>query len=552
MAGDSDFLIRVVKMLGAFDDTALAAIASVGLVRRARKDLEKESPVVEPREASILIRVGDGTVTMTESGPADARCTCPAGGKCRHVLVATMHLQKLSVPSSPVQTQSDLSTKTTTSAKQELLALTEDELSKWVGRKTLREAMRLVEGSSDIDITEQNAITVRFPSSSVEWRYFPGTGLAGVVTNAPSKLRERFMAAAVLAYQRRHGMVHQIEPPSAPSRSIESPRTRQDILLSTSQLLEEMGAVGIAHVSGSVRDRLQTLSVSCIGCNLPRLSLLIKSLADQVSMALRRDAAADDVRLFDTLSRAYALCHAIIAAGDSASPALIGQSRSRYDQSGALELMGIGAYAWRTRSGYHGLTVLFWDSIAKRWCSWSDSRPVGQDTSFNPVSRYEQDLPWQGSGSARMMSRSRFRLSGASRNDDDRLSGSEQCRAVILDDIDPATIDFGPRAFDDWSELRRYLASVTPVGLEEHAPLDRVVVLKPALWGVRAFLSTEQTLVWTLLDHQGRPVLLTVPFSSINQRAVESLEAIDPAFNLPWAIVGAVNFDGARVRLSLY
>ena len=66
-------------------------------------------------------------------------------------------------------------------------------------------------------------------------------------------------------------------------------------------------------------DRLQTLSVSCVGCNLPRLSLLIKSLADQVSMALRRDAAADDVRLFDTLSRAYALCHAIIAAGDSAS-----------------------------------------------------------------------------------------------------------------------------------------------------------------------------------------------------------------------------------------
>ena len=45
------------------------------------------------------------------------RCTCPAGGKCRHVLVATMHLQQLSVPSSLVQTQSDLSTETTTSAK---------------------------------------------------------------------------------------------------------------------------------------------------------------------------------------------------------------------------------------------------------------------------------------------------------------------------------------------------------------------------------------------------------------------------------------------------
>ncbi len=438
------------------------------------------------------------------------------------------------------------------SAKEELLALTEDELAKWVGRKTLRDAVRLIESASDIEIIEDTAVTVRFPSSCIECRYFAGAGLTGMVTAAPSKLRERFMAAAVLAYQRHHGMVHAIEATAPIAKTIDAPRTPREILQSAISLLEEMITIGITHVSGSVRDRLQTLSVSCVGSNLPRLSLLLKSLADEVAMTLRRDAGADDARMFNTMARAYALCNAIAAAGASPPLTLLGQSRSRYDHTGAMDLIGIGAYAWRTRSGYHGVTVLFWDSTAKQFCSWSDSRPISQGLSFSPVSRYEQDLPWQGSGSARMMSRSRFKLSGASRNEDHRLSGSEQCRAVILSDTDPPSIDFGGRAFTDWNELRRYLANVTPAGLAEYSPLDRVVVLKPAAWGPRAFLPAEQTLVWALLDDQGRAVLLTLPFDAVSERAVRLLESIDPRQDHPSAIVGSLSFDGAQMRLYPY
>jgi hypothetical protein len=551
MAGDSDLLNRLVKVLGAFDDSALAALTSVGLVRRARKDLEKETVTVESQSTAIKIVVGDGTVSMTETGPADARCTCPAGAKCRHVLVAVLHLkEKLTLSSAPTAVEGN--TRPELSAREELLALTEDELAKWVGRKTLRDAARLIAGASDIEVIEDTAVTVRFASSSIECRYFAGAGLTGMVTAAPSKLREQFMAAAVLAYRRHHGMVHAIEAIVPVSKTIDAPRTPEEILQSAISLLEEMITIGITHVSGSVRDRLQTLSVSCVGSNMPRLSLQLKSLADEVAMTLRRDAGADDVRMFNTMARTYALCSAISAAGDSPPLSLLGQSRSRYDHTGAMDLIGVGAYAWRTRSGYHGVTVLFWDATAKQFCSWSDSRPVSQDVSFSPVSRYEQDLPWQGSGSARMMSRSRFKLSGASRNEDHRLSGSEQCRAVILNDTDPASVDFGSRAFTDWNELRRYLASVTPAGLAEFSPLDRVVVLKPAAWGQRAFLSAEQTLVWVVLDDQGRPLLLTLPFDAVSERAVRLLETADPQSDPPSAIVGSVSFDGAQIRLYPY
>src|SRR5262249_21661837 len=154
----------------------------------------------------------------------------------------------------------------------------------------------LLEGSPNVEVVESGAVTVRFPASSVECRYFPGTGLEGMVTTAPSKSRERFLAAAVLAFQRRHGIVHESDRPAPATlqAATGAPRTRDEVLHSASSLLEEIVAIGIAHLSGATRDRLQTLGVSCVGANLPRLALALKALSDEVAKSLRRDAQADD------------------------------------------------------------------------------------------------------------------------------------------------------------------------------------------------------------------------------------------------------------------
>jgi hypothetical protein len=436
----------------------------------------------------------------------------------------------------------------------ELLGYTWEILAKWVGRKTLRDALGLLEGGQDVEVIELAAVTIRFPGSSIECRYFPGAGLEGMVTTAPARNRERFLAAAVLAYQRRHGILHESDGP-APSvfqAALGAPRTRDEVLQSASSLLEEIVTVGMAHLSGSTRDRLQTLGVSCVGANLPRLALALKALSDEVALALRRDAQADDGRLFAMLARTYALCQALVSAGDAVSAALIGRHRSRYDETGTLELSGIGAYAWRTQSGFHGLTVLFWDPAARQWCSWSVSRPVARDPSFNPFAHYEQDLPWPGASSARRMSRSRFRLRGASRNDENRLSASEQCRAIVLGDVHPSAIDFGNWLFTDWTHLRRHLASVTPAGLEQHAPLERVVVVRPDVWGPRVFVPAQQKLVWPLFDPRGQPLVLVLPFDEINQEAIQALERIDPALDSPWAILGRISFRGIDLELWPY
>jgi hypothetical protein len=321
------------------------------------------------------------------------------------------------------------------------------------------------------------------------------------------------------------------------------------VLETSRALLEEMVTVGLAHLSPSVKDRLVTLGISALGVNLPRLSLALKSLSNEVDSVLRRDAQADDARLFTAAARTYALCSALLGSPEPLPAELVGRHRSKYDVVGKLELCGVAAYPWATKSGYRGLTLLFWDEAARRWYSFSDSRPAQRDPFFNPVSRYTQDLPWKGAASARQMSRSRFQLLRALRNDAGRLSASDKVQAMITGDTDPAAIDFGTRAFTSWLELRRYLASIQGGGLRQREALDDIVVVKPAEWGQRTFLQIEQAQVVELLDQHGLSLTLYLPFDKLSSKAIELLEKLDPQKENVFALIGRIALEGADIRL---
>ena len=91
---------------------------------------------------------------------------------------------------------------------------------------------------------------------------------------------------------------------------------------------------------------------------LPRLSRLLRSGPTRWGKCWAADAAADTGRLFDHACLTYALAGVLAAAGPQPPVALAGQHRTQYDPVGDLRLAGVGAYPWRTASGFEGLTVL--------------------------------------------------------------------------------------------------------------------------------------------------------------------------------------------------
>ena len=78
-----------------YDDEALAALASIGLLRRAAKDVEAGKVAWHPEGGAAAGSVAaDGQrVQLALPGPAAARCDCPAPGVCKHILAAALWLR---------------------------------------------------------------------------------------------------------------------------------------------------------------------------------------------------------------------------------------------------------------------------------------------------------------------------------------------------------------------------------------------------------------------------------------------------------------------------
>src|SRR4051812_28009915 len=73
----------------------LEALANRGLLRRAQKDYERgEVGAFEMSAAGLIVTVSGQRVTLVESGPAKAACTCPAPSVCQHILAACLAVIK--------------------------------------------------------------------------------------------------------------------------------------------------------------------------------------------------------------------------------------------------------------------------------------------------------------------------------------------------------------------------------------------------------------------------------------------------------------------------
>jgi hypothetical protein len=550
---------KLAALLASFDEAALGALASVGLVRRAGKDLEKagELAVEATADNGVKVTLPDAVVTLPESGPAAARCTCPAGAKCRHVVMAVLYLKKgLEPRESVAEGTPPTSASATVGPDAELMSHTVETLTKYAGKKVLRDALRVLAAAPEVEVIEGagggGGATVRLTNRNIDVRFFPGGGLAGVVTNAPPKERERVVVAAVLAYQRRHGLTLDLGEDAAAqgglAESASPPRSRAEVVASALGLLAEMVAVGLSHVSPGMRERLTTLAISAVGANLPRLSLTLRGVADGVRLFLARDAQADAERLFADVARAYALA-AALRVDDAPAPDLVGQHRTHYEEVGSLALHGVGAYAWRTASNYSGLTVLFWDRAARRFNSWSEARPLHLARGFDPVDRYHQAGPWDGAVSPGHVATHQFKLNRAKRNGTGRLSAAAQTGAVLLSPTRPADIDFGDRLFTSWRALRAHAGRAYPVGLAARNPHDDIVVLKPAEWGEKSFDSVTQTFTCWLADDTGEGLALEVAYSELTQPTIEALEKFDVKSAGAWGVLGRLEFKAAGVAV---
>lgn len=576
-----DDRLQLARLLLTFDEPGLVALANKGLVRRATKDLEGAELRVEEHDSGARVHGNDWIVEMPVHGPTRATDNTPATGITRQILAATIWLRDHWAPSNsgeqfdavPVTAASDSITQqrgaTNSSPLIEQLLdrlreLTSEELERWAGKTLLRDAQVVVSGELQSTWDHTNLLRVSFPEHEVEVRLVPSEELLrqwrkswtqlldAFLCTAPKAFRSRWVVVAILIIRRELGSPLSLQTADVAPDAEGTPRSRQELLESIQIFLTGLIVTGLTHASDLVVQRLFTLSVACTGCHLPRLAKLLSTLASEQELILQRSAAGDSGRLLELMSDAFALVLAMRQQEDDHIPLwLAGRHRTEYDSIGRLSGVGCGAYPWRTKSGYEGISLLIWDRERKRFWSWSDSRP--EDTrGFDLRTAYVSSRVWTNAGSAEQLSRSEFVADGVQANHLGRLSASQQ---TVVTSRDFANADayqqsqFGEFGFDDWNTLAEHARRTEPIGFANRDPLQRVVVVYPTTWGPRTYEELHQRLVWLLFDVAGAPLKLTIPWTAVSEQAIECLEALKSDRDKLSGVIGIMSASAGEISL---
>ena len=305
--------------------------------------------------------------------------------------------------------------------------------------------------------------------------------------------------------------------PVSAAREAERDEARERVLAATRALLRDTVRVGVAHLSADVRERVATTALWAQSADYWRLADTLRRVEEQMDLLLARSSRGDEQTLLDRLALTAALVEALESApGD---PRLVGSARQRYEPVSSLDLVGLGGMAWE-RTGYVGLTCLFWQPDEVRFLSWTDARP---DTlwSFDARKRYDAYGPWTGLGSPRRASGRGVHLEDARLSDQGRLSGVEATQAHLgpgrgrLRTLPVVTV---------WSELsRREHRSL----LEPGNPLLEWTVLQPARMGPARWDPVRQTVSRELVDEAGDDLPLELRWTPSTAHAVARVEALE-------------------------
>lgn len=539
---------QLLAQLSRFDEEAFVALANRGLYRRAVKDLEKLAGVVaEDTEQCLAIAIAEHRVEFDARGPAHAKCSCPAAGVCQHILAAAISLQKLGAApadSGATETPAD----PLAPLREALLGLSDKTLTQHAGKAGYRWAWQFVADLSSetpLKVGGETHLVLSFQRPRISLR-FMGGGIESLLADTDIAQVEKYRVAAVLAYQQVHGQALTPPEPTAKARSqaldlgmdhvlAEGPAaatrdSRERLRASVAQLLGECLELGLAHLSRGIHERFATLAVWAQGAEYHRLAMMLRRIADHVELLLERAGGADEHLLLDEMTMAYGLVSALnSAAALGAAPAhLVGRSRSGYESENTLELLGLGAQAWRSGSGYVGLTMLFWSPADQTFLSCADARPEGQ-RGFNAIARYKAAGPWSGLGAPALATGRRIVLANARTNAAGRLSAAASTSATVMPDVSPGDFAAALPPQSSWTALAQSRNDSQRSLLAEPQPMKDWVLLKPHRFGFARFDAARQTLVWPLHDEEGQCLNAELVFSEFSHHAIGRIEQLQPA-----------------------
>jgi hypothetical protein len=539
-----------------YDDAALAALASAGLLRRAAKDVEAGKVGWSPDDsadggAAAGIVLADGQhVRLAAAGPGAASCDCPAPGICKHILAAALWLRAApqSMPAAQAASAAPAAAPSapepaapTVDVLAEVLALDQAAVFKAAGLAAARKAAGLQGELDGAAIAVQGAVlAITLPGLELVCRYVAGAGYEGMVSEAEPRLRKALHLLALGAVWRAHGravawpasVTTSSEPADTAPAGLDADERR--FLAQARALVHEICAGGWSHVGDIAGPQLRALATSARVESFPRLAGLLRGLAGTADLLARRDFGADERQALRLAAEIHALTEALEVAGAAGAhdsgvllARLRGSAQRSFSAQDRLELLPLGAYWWEGRSGARGLTTAFWDPAAGRVRAAVLARRDGSDPGFSKAGAWTQGALWPGAGAPAMLAGSSLVLEQPRLAEDGRLAVGGATRAGTLPGWPLRDGRWQQAGFDDWGMLRAAVAAGAGL-LGERLEL---ALLRPGACEAPRLDEVRQEIRWRVHDRQRQALVLRLPYEAWKRGRLDNLEA--------WAVSGA-------------
>ncbi|WAJ30346.1 SWIM zinc finger family protein [Antarcticirhabdus aurantiaca] len=511
-----------------FGDDVLEAAASKGLVRRARRDVEAGLVAAPAWEDGTAVLSSDGETVRLPPGPlSGARCTCPAGGACRHILAAVIALREAPVAEDALEVEDaeadalplqPLSPPADPLA--EIRAIPPAALAKAFGRAAVVRAEGLLAALAPDDVrieAEPGFARIRL-GEHPEVMVPVGAGLSGLVSKADRRERAALHAAALLAVLRPDLVGAKTEDETQLAGNPSSVAAN-GLAEAVSALLRDAARQALSSAPAALEERIGDLVLSSRVEAMPRLAAELRALG--ASLRRRRERSDDEEprMLLARIAQAYALAEALRLSPND--PALSGAGRDTPEPLPDGRFVGCGLELWRTGSGARGATAHVLRAEDGRPFTLTLARAAGTDPGFTR-SRSATEEAVLGQTLARLAAAD-LTLAGAAADGRGRFS----LRAGVATRQPGswrAAIEAVPGAvFDDWGQLAARLGEALRPALAGAAERGRPFVLRPTALGPLSFDGVAQVGRLPVADAEGVFVELEIPGDERLEARVEAL-----------------------------
>ena len=492
-------------------DEYLTGLSNRGMVKRAYKDLEQETPEVSWNGNEAEVRLKDA-VCRIKVPLGDSACSCPSRSMCRHRIAAMIFLRKGLEGESGEKTSDEK-----INPEKELLSVPLRRLQQACRIKTYREFLSHIERGEYPQIEEGSTVTVQIPWENATVKLLSPLEYSTCTCHSRELCSHKVQA--ILAYQLLKKTITP-EQLKIPEDSRGNP-DREAVLQAVCSIKEGIRLqlmTGLSRLSPEAEESMERLAVICHGAGLPAFESRFRGAALEFRKYFTRSAAFREADLMGRLLFLYRDAVRLEQAGPEEMRSMAGTFRDVYERTQPLHLVGVGSSYFKSKAGYEGERYYFLELEQKKWYTWTDARPSFYEGIRRrpPGNDEHAQAPWGLNCSREKMMELEFYLTDAKTAKDGRLSVSRETKSEIVGNRDLHGKEIREMVIWDYSRLfqERIIQSREPV-------LAGAVHCKKG-----SFDTVKQRFDMEIYDVQGNCLHVAVTYSKEERLTIRVLERL--------------------------